>query len=553
MPTPYPDCGTFTFTHPQLGQLTGVSSPHNVIQFRAIPYATIPARFERSSLLHDISHTDHNFTKPGYACPQIFGDDTVGGGPFPDETSPPQSDEFQCLILQINVPLAVLQSSTSPDKLPVLVYIHGGGFVLGKIDPQHNTALMVEQSILDSQPTISASIQYRLGALGYLQTPEPNNSNLALHDQRNALLWIQKFIGGFGGDHRKVTVFGESAGSMSICYHMLSAPPEDQPLFNRVILQSGALGPMSSPLSVQDANELFENLLRTAEIVERGREGLAKLRELSVDKIVDLTAKLSGDGVMWLPVQDEDWFGSHAGSVTWDRSAELISQCEWIEEVVMGCTSFEGTTFMAGISGITPRDFIRGIADQLGNESAEVIGRAYHISAEMDQNLFINRALRWVGDVVFDAPMHALAKSLSRNTTKKVYRYVFNVRNPFPNHHLYQQPHHWVDVYYVFKTFQFRYPTQRLKDISTRHAQLWVEFANGKSPWAEYNYTGTGDEVVIVADEREGWVERSVAEDERIMETSWRRCEALWESWKNVEGRPFVPLKIEPLKGKKLV
>jgi hypothetical protein len=146
-----------------------------------------------------------------------------------------------------------------------------------------------------------------------------------------------------------------------------------------------------------------------------------------------------------------------------------------------------------------------------------------------------------------------LAKYLTTHTNKKVYRYVFDVRNPFPGSALYQQPHHWVDVYYVFKTLQFRYPNQRLKDISTRHAQLWIDFANGKAPWSEYKYTGNGNELIMVADERDGWVERTVAEDERLIETSWRRCEGLIASWEGQRGKCFVPLDIKPLKGKKKV
>jgi hypothetical protein len=108
-------------------------------------------------------------------------------------------------------------------------------------------------------------------------------------------------------------------------------------------------------------------------------------------------------------------------------------------------------------------------------------------------------------------------------------------------------------VYYIFKTFQFRYPTQRLRDISTKHAQLWINFANGKTPWRQYKYTGSGDEIIMVADERQGWIERTVAEDEKIMETTWRRCEALVASWEHMRGKPFFPFAIDPLKGKKLV
>jgi hypothetical protein len=146
-----------------------------------------------------------------------------------------------------------------------------------------------------------------------------------------------------------------------------------------------------------------------------------------------------------------------------------------------------------------------------------------------------------------------LAKYISTGTNKKIYRYSFDVRNPFPSHSLYQQTHHWVDKYFVFRTLAFRYPTQKLKDISTKHAQLWVDFANEKAPWTQYRYSGNGEEVIMVADERDGWVERTVAEDEKVTELSWKRCEALVESWKNFQGMQFSPLEIDPLKGKSMV
>jgi carboxylesterase type B len=222
-----------------------------------------------------------------------------------------------------------------------MVYIHGGGFVLGKIDEQHSTALMVEQSLLDSQPIISASIQYRLGALGYLHTPEPGNANLGLNDQRNALIWIQRFIEGFGGDPKRVTVFGESAGSISICTHMLSSPPISGPLFHKVILMSGVPAPMTTPVSIESAQQLYQAFLDELGIQEQGEAGLQKLREVDVQKIVEASAKMSGNGTMWLSVQDQDWFGGDAPHVTWDRIPELIGKCGWVDEIILGTTSFE--------------------------------------------------------------------------------------------------------------------------------------------------------------------------------------------------------------------
>jgi hypothetical protein len=155
-----------------------------------------------------------------------------------------------------------------------------------------------------------------------------------------------------------------------------------------------------------------------------------------------------------------------------------------------------------------------------------------------------------VSGLITAAPNHALAKYLTTHTNKKVYRYMFDVRNPFPNSSFYNLPHHWVDVYFVFKTLQFRYPTQRLKDISTRHAQLWNGFAHGTAPWTEYKYSGDKQEVIMVADDREGWVERTVVEHERLLEWGWERSDALCKSWESQKGKEFRPLDIEPMKGK---
>ena len=452
----------------------------------------------------------------------------------------------------MNVPLEYLRSKPA-SELPVLVYIHGGGFIIGRIDEQHNTALMVEQSILDSQPVISASIQYRLGALGYLHTSEPGNANLALNDQRNALLWIQKFIGGFGGNAERVTVFGESAGSISICAHMLSAPPPSGPLFQRAILMSGIIGPVTAPVSDEKASRQYETLLTKLRITERGEAGLRKLRETNIESLVAASSELNDEGSMWLSVQDKDWFGEEAGSITWDKIPELIGKSDWVHDIILGTTSFEGTTMMSRYASISPSAFLSSISSQLGSSAASLISRTYNITPTMDHNLFITSLGRWIGDVIFDVPNHMLAQYLTTHTSKRVYRYIFDVRNPFPNNPFYQQPHHWVDIYFVFKTFQFRFPSPRLKDISTRHTRLWIDIANGKAPWTEYKYTGQGDEIIVVADERDGWVSRSVERVERDLEWGWGRCEDLVESWKMMRGRQFNPLSLETLEGIKKV
>ncbi|KAF2203679.1 alpha/beta-hydrolase [Delitschia confertaspora ATCC 74209] len=549
---------TFTYTHPTLGPLTGLLSPDNVVQFRAIPYATIPRRFEQSVLVSDLSiekersELIYSMAKPHFtsssASPQTLPSHEVSGGPFPGEESPWPMDEFKCLILQVNVPLATLEASENEKKLkdlPVLAYIHGGAFALGKIDDHHSTALMVQQSIIDNQPIISVSIQYRLGPLGFLNPPSSPQTNLALYDQRNALLWIQNFIAGFGGNPRNVTAFGESAGSMSICYHMLSSVP----LFHRVILMSGILGPISSPMPKERAERMYEMLLQELEIQEKGEEGLERLRGVDVRKIVEAGERTNSTSQMWLPVQDEEWFGGH---VTWDRIPSLLESCEWVNTVVLGGTGFEGITplALAFALAMAPTSFTEAATEQLGHENAGKLFEAYGITPDMDPNQFLTPVMRWIGDVIFDGPTHMLARHLSTSSRKKVYRYNFDVRNPFPGQPLYQISHHWVDIYFVFKNYQFRFSSQKLKDISTQHARFWIDIANGKAPWNEYKEEG----VVMIANERDGWTERTKEEDERITERNWRRCERLWEAYSGFKGQDdFIPFKMKSLEDKKLV
>jgi hypothetical protein len=129
---------------------------------------------------------------------------------------------------------------------------------------------------------------------------------------------------------------------------------------------------------------------------------------------------------MWLSVQDPGWFGDASGTVTWDRIPELLSKCEWVNEIMLGNTGFEvrcpcmlmhsvqeaylniqGTTFMSQIAAVSPDAFLSGIGTQLGEKSAELIGKAYNVAPKIDKNLFLTAGARWMGDVVFDGETHS--------------------------------------------------------------------------------------------------------------------------------------------------
>lgn len=139
--------------------------------------------------------------------------------------------EEDCLVLNIFTPTKILN-----DPLPVLVYIHGGSFLIGS-GPTEGMRPLISQNI------IVVTINYRLGALGFLclgikEVP----GNVGLKDQATALKWVNRNIEHFGGDPKKVTIYGMSAGGASVEYHVLSQMSRG--LFQQAIVESGSATPV---------------------------------------------------------------------------------------------------------------------------------------------------------------------------------------------------------------------------------------------------------------------------------------------------------------------
>ena len=149
-----------------------------------------------------------------------------------------------CLYLNIYTPLPPANQNLKP----ILLWIHGGAFTEGDAN-----ALTDPQYLLD-QDVLFVSIHYRLGLLGFLAVENSTDltGNLGLKDQQEAMRWVQRNIAFFGGDPEKVTIFGESAGAVSVHDHILS--PTGKGLFRAAILQSGT-GLLSYEKLVQRTTE----------------------------------------------------------------------------------------------------------------------------------------------------------------------------------------------------------------------------------------------------------------------------------------------------------
>lgn len=182
-----------------------------------------------------------------------------------------------CLFLNIHTP--ELPQGKEKKLLPVMLFIHGGGFIMGS-----GSSDSFSPDFIVAKDTILVTINYRLGAPGFLSLDTPAApGNVGLRDQNLALKWVQKNIRAFNGDPDNVTIFGISAGSASVDYHLLS--PMSKGLFHKAILHSGtSLSPWAR---TRNPKKLLNSLLNSLEITADDPDQLLKdLQNVDAEKLV---------------------------------------------------------------------------------------------------------------------------------------------------------------------------------------------------------------------------------------------------------------------------
>jgi len=245
----------------KLGKVRGVTkSTSDGIQvnyFMGIPYGQPPTgdrRFKKPLPALPWNQT-YDATKEGFSCMQ--------GGPHPPSQPPKPKISEDCLSLSVWQPKNIPKDSNgNAKKLPVMFWIYGGGFYMGSIFGQigfDSTYISAWGDVVVVAPN------YRLGAFGFLYSgngPEDAPGNMGFHDQLLAMKWVKNNIEAFGGDAEQLTLFGESAGSMSVGAHVLSPLSANQ--FQRAILQSGASNSISITIprniSTQSSKTFAEKL-----------------------------------------------------------------------------------------------------------------------------------------------------------------------------------------------------------------------------------------------------------------------------------------------------
>jgi carboxylesterase type B len=261
-------------------------------------------------------------------------------GPYcPQNSNSDHSQSEDCLSVNVWTPL------NSGDKpRAVMVFIHGGGFVIGSsADPTYDGAYTAARG-----DVVVVTINYRLGALGFLSgikdkaTGEEINGNFGLLDQILALKWVRDNISAFGGDPARVTIYGESAGAMSVGIHMVSSPGS-QGLFRAGIMESNPLGLPYKTLKegASIAHRFAGNLGCAKDDVSCMRDKLAwVVLDAQVQKDLLWPAVFHGlrDLLVWSPVID--------GTVVTGQPVAAIAEGKLNTPVIIGTNENEGLLFI---------------------------------------------------------------------------------------------------------------------------------------------------------------------------------------------------------------
>lgn len=382
--------------------------------------------------------------------------------------NPPSGKSEDCLYLNVWTP-----AKSADEKLPVMVWIYGGGFSFGSTSaPVHNGEHLARKGV------VVVSVAYRVGQIGFLAHPElsaesPNgvSGNYGLLDQIAGLQWVKNNIEAFGGDPGNVTIFGESAGGISVS--MLCASPLTRGLFHKAISQSGgSFGP------VRPTTYPGENMKSLEQAEQDGIEYLKKFNVSSIEELRKVDAeKLIPQG--WTmpggwPIMD--------GYVIPGDQYELYEAGQYNDvPVLIGYNSDEGLSFPAGR---TPEEFIANINQRFG-PYADTLLMAYPVG----EKTIPRSARNLMRDATFGWPTWSWARLQSKTGNSPVYLYYFDQHPEFPGDSP-QADHgtpHGVDVPYVFMHLDPSNPRVSEPDIklSQMMGAYWTNFAKQGDPNGE--------------------------------------------------------------------
>ena len=436
-----------------------------VLRFNGIPYAKPPV----GALRWRVAVTPEPWTgirdasRFGTIAPQLrsAAEALIGGTPGE------QSED--CLYLNVWTP-------GTDGKRPVMVWIHGGAFVtgagtIGTYNGKHLAA---------SGDVVVVTINYRLGALGFLNLRDVTDGQHpacgveGLMDQIAALRWVRENIAAFGGDPGKVTLFGESAGAMSI--GALLAMPAARGLFQKAILQSGAAHIGKRRESSAKVARLMLDKLGVRDGSRLADVPLAAIIRAQADI---LNSRRNGGGLPFAPTIDGVLLPVRAIENVRAGSANGVA-------VLSGTTMEEWKLFTAArpkLRLMKAATLLKYAANLVGKDHADALLAAYGEGSNFE---------RWnaiMTDRSFAVPSSRLLEAQAAHAP--VFSYRFDWRSPLLGGVL--GSCHALEIGFVFGTYNekraglFFGSGTRADALSQAMMQSWIAFAHGKEPWPRYD------------------------------------------------------------------
>jgi para-nitrobenzyl esterase len=469
----------------EAGKLQGVVAG-DVLSFKGIPFAAPPIGDLRWRPPLPAAHWD------GVRQAAAYGHDCMQK-PFPGDSAPLGTEPSEdCLVLNVWRPAA-----TASAKLPVIVWIYGGGFVNGGSSPA-----VYDGSQFARRGIVFVSFNYRLGRFGFFahpalsrETPSGPLANFGVMDQIAALKWVKRNIAAFGGDMRNVTVCGESAGGISV--HVLMTSPAAKGLFRKAIIESGggralAVGrylrteASGEPPSAEAVGLAFA---KSVGVEGEDAAALAALRQLPAEKIVSglNLATMFGSTTFAGPVVD--------GRIVIDEPETLYRAGKAAHVALMiGANNFD-----IGFSRAHTMDELVAL---FGAAPAQQVLKAY----DPDNSGKVSSVgTRMSTDQIMIEPARFVAKTLS-SQGRTVYEYRFSyvadsVRQKYPG------AMHASEIPFVFGTLQASYgdkATPQDEKVAQLANAYWAAFAKsgdpngpGRAKWPAYD--AARDELVEFA------------------------------------------------------
>ncbi|RKT02665.1 carboxylesterase type B [Streptomyces sp. 3211.6] len=402
---------------------------------------------------------------PGARCPQL---PAVGPGGV--------SGSEDCLYLNVTAP-----AGRGPAR-PVMVWFHGGGFRFGSADSYRPQPLAVR-----GDGAVVVTVNYRLGIFGFFGHPELGGApDFGLADQQAALRWVRANAVAFGGDPGRVTVFGESAGGLGVCAHLVS--PASAGLFQRAIVQSGSCSTTMPPYSVLPTAGTYEPFVPQRRVAEAGAGAAAELGcgGRPPGAVLDCLRGLDAARLVTASLMERFSAVAYGNALLPLEPRRALESGRFHRvPVVQGSTLDEMRLFMAQTLASYPVDGERGYGERLRTSfgaSAPAVAAAY------PQAAFPTAAIAFatlLSDASFTCPTLRDSRALARHVP--VYGYLFGDRGapnftglpelagfPFGAAHGFELP-------YLFTMVPMTAPQA---ELAQRMTGYWTGFARTGAPGA---------------------------------------------------------------------